>query len=263
MVRYPETPLMMVELFRIKTVELGEIRFIKHWSVHHVDTKGVAAEIRASFAAEITCDEATALPVDQLVEKMKDVLIPLSILTRQAITLHGCRWEKKDGVETTWFVPLEPNLAPDMAEEPIENLCFSEEFEVSAQSLVEGFMAASADLKEAVTLLSVALAPHVERSTAANFSALFSALEQAIALEKLTTKEKKKLRESDGVLIAELFGLQTRIETAKGLIPKTLLCESLGWPNPLKGAGQASMCDSRSFSVPTLFSRRLRQTCGH
>lgn len=105
MVRYTETPLMMVELFKIETAELGEIRFIKHWTAHHVDTKGVAAEIRASFAAEIKCDEATALPVDQLVEKMKDVLIPLSMLTRQAITLHGWRWGKKMALKALGLLP--------------------------------------------------------------------------------------------------------------------------------------------------------------
>ena len=237
MVNYSATPHMTVELFRIKTSELGEIRFIKHWSVQHVDKKGVAAEIRISFAAEIKCDEATAGPVDQLVEKMKDVLIPLSILTRQAITLHGWRWEKKDGLESTWFVPLQPNLAPDMAEEPTGDLCFPKEFEEHAQSLVDGFLAASVDLKEAVTLLSVALAPHVERSTAANFSALFSALEQAIALEKLTTEAKKKLRESDDVLIAELLDLKTRIEARKSLHSESVAARVAGLAKSVEGSG--------------------------
>lgn len=237
MVNYSATPLMTMELFRIKTAELGEIRFIKHWSVHRVDKNGVTAEIRTSFAAEITCDEATAPPIDQLVEKMKDVLIPLSILTRQAITLHGCRWEKKDGVETTWFDPLQPNLAPDMAEEPIENLCFPNEFEAHAQFLVTGFLAASADLKEAVTLISVALAPHVEMSTGANFSALFTALEQAIALEKLTTEERKKLRESDDVLIAELLDLKTRIEAAKGAHFESVAARIAGLAKSVEASG--------------------------
>ena len=237
MVNFSATPLMTVELFKLKTAELGEIRFIKHWSVHHVDSKGVAAEIRTSFAAEIKCDETTAPPVEQLVEMMKDVLIPLSILTRQAITLHGWRWEKEDGLETMWFVPLQPNLAPDMAEHAIKYLCFPNEFEGHAQSFVRRFLAASADLKEAVTLLSVALAPHVERSTAANFSALFNALEQAIALEKLTTEEKKKLRETDGVLIAELRNLKTRIEAAKGLHAESVAARVGGLAKSIEGGG--------------------------
>lgn len=237
MVKYSATPHMTVELFRVKTEELGDIRFIKHWSIRHVDIKGVAAEVRTSFAAEITCDEMTAPPIDQLVDTMKEVLIPLSILTRQAITLHGWRWEKKDGLETTWFVPLQPNLAPDMAGEPFEDLCFPKEFQVHAQSLIQGFLAASPDLKEAVTLLSVALAPHVERSTAANFSALFSALEQAIALEKLTTEEKKKLRESDGVLIAELRDLSTRVEAADGPHSESVAARIAGLAKSVEGSG--------------------------
>lgn len=214
LVNYSATPQMTVELFRIKTTELGDIRFIKHWSVHHVDRKEVAAEIHSGFAVEVEYDEAADPPVDQLVEKIKEILIPLSMLTRQAITLHGWRYEKKETLETTWFVPLQPNFAPDMALKPFGDLCFPEEYEGHAQSLVERFLTASADLKEAVTLLSVALAPHVERSTAGNFSALFSALEQAIALEKLTTEEKKKLRESDSVLLSELSNLKTQIEAA-------------------------------------------------
>lgn len=124
-----------------------------------------------------------------------------------------------------------------MAEEPIQNLCFPEEFEPHAQTLVERFMAASADLKEAVTLLSVALAPPVEGSTAANFSALFSALEQAIALEKLTTEEKKKLRESDGVLISELLGLQTRVEAAKGSHSESVAARIAGLAKSVEGSG--------------------------
>lgn len=124
-----------------------------------------------------------------------------------------------------------------MAEEPIQNLCFPGEFEPHAQALVEKFMAASADLKEAVTLLSVALAPHVESSTAANFSTLFSALEQAIALEKLTTVETKKLRESDGVLITELLGLQTRIEAAKGSHSESVAARIAGLARSVEGSG--------------------------
>lgn len=234
---YSATPRMMVELFRMKTAELGEIRFIKHWTVHHVDKKEVAAEVHASFSAEIWCDEVVNLSVDQLVERMKEVLIPLSILVRQAITLHGWRWEKKDGLETMWFVPLQPNLAPDMAEEPIVDLCFPNEFEEQAQSLVDGFLAASPDIKEAVTLLSVALAPHVGRSTAANFSTLFSALEQVIALEKLTTEEKRRLRESDSALIDELLKLKKRIEDAKELHAESVGARIAGLAKSITSSG--------------------------
>lgn len=237
MVDYSSNPGMTAELFKIQTGELGEIRFIKFWSVHRVDQNGVAAEVRASYAAEIRCDPGTTAPVEQLVEKMKEVLIPLSMLARQAITLHGWVWEKPDGIETMWYVPLDPNLAPDMAVEPVENLCFPHEFETRAQAIVEKFVLASKDLREAVTLLSVALAPHVQRSTAGNFSALFGALEQVIALEKLTKEERAELRKSDAEVIAELLGLKKRLEDAPTLTSATVAARIAGFAKSVEGSG--------------------------
>ncbi|MFZ4287704.1 hypothetical protein [Variovorax sp. HJSM1_2] len=237
MVNYAATPNMTVELFKLQTVELGEIRFIKYWSVHHVDHKGVAAEIRASFAAEVSCDELTETPVEQLVEKMKSVLIPLSLLTRQAITLHGWLWEKREGVEAMWFVPLDPNLAPDMAEEPVEDVCFPREFDAHAQALVDKFLRALPETQEAITLISVALAPHVKRSTAGNFSALFSALEQVIALDRLTKEERKRLRESDAEVIAGLLDLKSRVEATSSPNAVSVAARIEGFAKSVEGSG--------------------------
>lgn len=213
MANYLSKPNMTAELFTLQTAELGEIRFIKYWSVHQVDTKGVAAEIRVSFAAEIRYDEASAM--DQLVSKMKDVLIPLSILTRQAITLNGWVWEKRDGIQNMWFDPLEPNLAPDMVEQPVTDLCFPHEFRAHAQAIVEKFIQALPRTKEAITLLSVALAPQVKQSMSGNFLALFGALEEVVALEKLTQEEKAKLRETDAELIVALLEKKCQIQATE------------------------------------------------
>ncbi len=100
-----------------------------------------------------------------------------------------------------------------MALEPIQNLCLANEFQSHAQALVEKFLVAKADLKEAVTLLSVALAPHIEKTTSSNFLALFSVLEQVISLEKLTAEEKKKLKETDDALISALLKLKLKIQS--------------------------------------------------
>lgn len=235
MVNYSSTPDMTVELFKLQTADLGEIRFIKFWSVHRVDKKGVAAEIRASFAAEIKCNETS--PIDFLVNKMKDVLIPLSILSRQAITLHGWIWERTDGIQTMWFDPLDPNLAPDMAEQPMTDLCYPEEFESRAQAIVEKFLQASPDAKEAITLLSVALAPHVKRSMMGNFSALFGALEEAVALEKLTKAEKEKLRETDKQLIEALIEKKCQIEATKHPTASAVAARLEGYAKSVQNSG--------------------------
>jgi hypothetical protein len=200
---YSSTPSMTVELFKLRAEGLGEIRFIKFWSFHRVGVKGMAAEICSSFAAEIQYDGSA--PIDQLVSTMREVLTPLSILARQAITLHGWIWETTHSIQTMWFNPLDPNHAPDMAQHPITDVCFNDEFDACAQVFVKSFLEAPEDTKGAFTSLAVALAPHVERSIAGNFSALFGALEEVVALDKLTKEEKEKLRETDCHLIRVLL----------------------------------------------------------
>jgi len=235
MVNYSSTPSMTVELFKLQTTALGEIRFIKFWSVHRVDTKGVAAEIRASFAAEILYDEA--FPINHYVRKIREVLTPLSILTRQAVTLHGWIWEKRDGIQTMWFNPLEPNLAPDMAEQPVRDVCFPGEFGAQAQAIVEKFLQASATKKETVTLLSVALAPHIELSTAGSFLALFGALEEAVALEKMTREEKTKLRENDDHLIEALLEKKRQMEATEHPSASAVAARLEGYAKSVKNSG--------------------------
>lgn len=235
MVSYTATPKMEVELFKLCVPVLGMIRFIKFWSVRNVDTREVAAEVRASFAAEIVPSQTNQ--IDDLVKAMRDVLTPLSILTRQAITLHGWQWEKQDGLETMWFDPVEPNFAPDMAEEPATDLCFPKEFETSAQALVEKFNRATSGTQEAVTSLSVALAPHVRRSTEGNLSALFGALEEVVALDKMTKEERMRLRETDPEVIAALLETKLRIESAGNPKAASVAARLEGLAKSVPGSG--------------------------
>lgn len=235
MVNYSSTPNMTVELFKLQTAELGEVRFIKFWSVNRVDTKGVTAEIRTSFAAEIQYDGVA--PIDHLTNKMRELLTPLSILTRQAITLHGWTLKMTDSVQTMWFDPLDPNLAPDMAEQPVINLCFDTEFETHAEAIVQKFLQAETKSKKIITLLSVSLAPHVKRSTAGNFSALFGALEDVIALKKLTSQEKEKLRETDDFLIKAILEKKCEIEATKHPTASAVAARLQGYANSVGNSG--------------------------
>lgn len=245
-VNYSNTPSMEVELFKLKTSELGHIRFIKYWCISHMNEKGIAAQVHTSFAAEVDVDETIMTSIEELSNKIREILIPLSVLTRQAITLHGWQWQKKESIETTWLNPHNPNLAPDMAQEPIQDLCLVSEFQSCAQVLVEKFLAANDDLKEAVTLLSVALAPHIEKSTPANFLALFTALEQVMSLDKLTAEEKKKLKETDNALISELLKLKLSIENENGIHADIL---------SVRLAGLASLVKSSTPSFQVKFEK--------
>lgn len=239
-INYSSTPNMNIELFNIKTLELGNIKFIKFWHFHRTDANGVEAEIHTNFAAEIQYNNIDK--IDYLVEKMREVLDCLSILTRQAITLHGWIWEKTDGIETMWLNPITPNTTPDMTEEPPIDLCFPQEFQTCAQTLVQKFLQADLDKKNAVKLLSNALAPHVIRSTEANFLALFGALEEVIALEKLTRQEKEKLRETDQDLINALLEKKQQLETSENP-------NSIAVAKRLEGYAQSVRNSGPSFNV--------------
>lgn len=215
MTDYSSTPSMSIELFKIHAIGLGDIVFLKRWSIHHRQEGDISAKIYDGFSAQVACQEQDLHDIDSMVKRFKEVLIVLSVLFRQAVTLHG--WEKfgRTTIESTWLEPLHPNLAPYMPPEPNNDLTFPNEFQACAQSLVDKYLAASDVVKKAVHLLSVAVAPHVKTTAAGNFSAMFSALEEAIALEKLTVEERGNLRESDGELTKQLTQLRFSIDNDK------------------------------------------------
>jgi hypothetical protein len=215
MTPYSSTPSMSVELFKIHAAGLGDIAFLKQWSIHYRQEGNVSAKICAGFSAKVVCQEQDLHDVDGMVKRFKEVLIVLSILFRQAVTLHGWQTFGRTTIESTWLEPLHPNLAPYMAPEPNNDLTFLDEFQACAQSLVDKYLVASDVVKKVVQLLSVAVAPHLKRTDAGNFTAMFSALEEAISLEKLTVEERGKLRESDGELTKQLTQLRLSIDSEK------------------------------------------------
>lgn len=237
MIDYSATPDMSVELFRLRLAGLGELRFIKFWTIHSADEFGVSAEVRASFAAELVCEHDILLHPEDLLEKLKIVLTGLSIFTRQAITVHGWIFEKPEGLETVWLVPLNPNLAPDMGEEPHEDMNLEREFESSAQAFIEKLLSAPADKQEAITLISVALAPHVPRSPEGNISALFGTLEAVVSLERVTKDERSELRRSDPELIAELNEMHARISQGSSPNAMVLLARIDGFLKSVESSG--------------------------
>lgn len=212
---YSSTPSMSVELFKIHAAGLGDIVFLKRWSIHHIHEGSVSANIYDGFAAQVTCPEQDMHDIDGMVKRFREVLIVLSVLFRQAVTLHGWQRFGRSSIESTWLEPLHPNLAPYMPFKLNNDLAFPNEFQACVQSLVDKYLAASDVVKKTIHLLSVAVAPHVKRTDAGNFTSMFSALEEAISLEKLTVEEREKLRESDGELTKQLTQLRLSIDSEK------------------------------------------------
>ncbi len=106
-----------------------------------------------------------------------------------------------------------------------------------AEAIVQKFLQAETKSKKIITLLSVSLAPHVKRSTAGNFSALFGALEDVIALRKLTSQEKEKLRETDDFLIKAILEKKCEIEATKHPTASAVAARLQGYANSVGNSG--------------------------
>ena len=212
---YSATPGKSVDIFSLDVPGLGNVRFIKHWSIRHTVHGSVAAEVHTGFAARVACQASDLQNSSKMVEIFKEALVVLSVIFRQAVTLHG--WESicSSSIETIWIYPLEPNLAPPMALEPHRDLAFSDEFQSCAQSLVKKYLEASDSIKKVIRTLSASIAPHVKNSDAGSFLAMFSALEDAMSTEKLSTAEKENLRITNAELTRHLTALQVRLDQEK------------------------------------------------
>lgn len=237
MTRYSSTPTQTVELFKIYAKGLGEIAFVKQWTVHHIEDGITSAHIHAGFYAHVVCQNDDFKNIDTMVEIFREVLTVLSIFFRQAISLLG--WEKRcsTGTETLWATPLQPNLAPYMELEESNFLAFPDEFQKCAEELVSKYLAKSKRVKEVIRHLSVSIAPHITVPEQPKFLSMFGALEQAIDLAKLTASEKQKLGESNAELIAHLKHMRTAIETESSTFTAKLLERVDGFIKVVDGGG--------------------------
>lgn len=215
-VHYGNVPEMMVELFKIQVPGLGAVAFIKHWSIHRVKRRETTAEVRASFAAQLFLDEEQAANMEPHTAVFRDGLVVLSMLFRQSVTLHGWEAYTSKGLDTVWLDPLDPNLAPDMGEEPAEDMVFPDEFQDTAQALIAQYFSASPQVKKVVEGICRALTPGVKLTTASHFSLLFSAIEKAVALTKVTQEEQKRLEESNAALVEALTRLESEVANGEG-----------------------------------------------
>lgn len=223
MTSYSSTPEQTVELFKISAAGLGEIVFMKQWAVHHIEDGITSAHIHSGFYAHVVCQNDDLKNINVMVETFREVLTVLSILFRQGIGLLA--WEKRSNTdnETLWEAPLQPNLAPYMEQEKNKFLAFPNEFEKCAEELVSRYLATSKQAKEVIKHLSVSIAPHFLVPEKSRFLSMFSALELAIDLAKLTVSEKEKIGESNAELVAHLQRMRIVIEDESSAFTAKLL----------------------------------------
>lgn len=168
------------DLFVLDLPDLGATRFVAEWvTVYHRDAELPGATVIAGFSAVADLPQDAPIDVDRMVAKFKSSLDVLSVLFRQAVSLHGWTYTDDETV-STWVDPLEPNVTPSARECRGDFVAQPQVFVECATSLVHAYAQADEKTRSLVRHLSVAVNPHTNSRTNDRFLFMFSVLERVV-----------------------------------------------------------------------------------
>lgn len=168
------------DLFVLDLPDLGATRFIAEWAtIYHRDAEIPGATVIAGFSAVADLSPDGSIDADQMIKKFRSSLEILSVLFRQAVTLHGWTYIDAQTV-STWIDPLEPNVTQSAREDRGEFVVKRKVFVECATCLTHAYEKADAKTRSLVRHLSVAVNPHTNSRTKDSFLFMFSALERVI-----------------------------------------------------------------------------------
>lgn len=176
------------DLFVLDLPYLGATRFVAEWAtIYHRDAEIPGATVIAGFSAVADLPPDSPIDADQMVAKFRNSLEILSVLFRQAVTLHG--WTYTDGqTVSTWIDPLEPNVTQSARENRGDFVARPQVFVECATRLAHAYGKADAKTRSLVRHLSAAVNPHTNSRPKDHFLFMFSALERVI--ESAWTRDK-------------------------------------------------------------------------
>lgn len=168
------------ELFVLDLPDLGTVSFVMEWvTVYHRDSELPGATVNASFSAVASLPSNGPINTDDMVAKFKRSLDILSVLFRQAVSLHG--WTYADGqTVSTWINPLEPNVTPSAREHRGDFVEKPQVFVECATNLAHSYGKADEKTRSLVRHLSLAVNPHNNLREGEHFLFMFAALERVI-----------------------------------------------------------------------------------
>ncbi len=170
------------ELFALDLPHLGATRFVAEWTtLYHRDAEIPGATVIVGFSAVVGLPADTPIDVDRMVAKFRSSLDVLSVLFRQAVSLHG--WTYTDGETmsvSTWVNPLDPNVTPSAREARGDFVTRPQAFAEGATRLAHAYENAGEVTRSLVRHLAVAVNPHNHTRTNDHFLFMFSALERVV-----------------------------------------------------------------------------------
>lgn len=168
------------DLFVLDLPDLGSTRFVVEWAtIYHQDAKIPGATMIAGFSAVANLPVDSFVDADQVVGKFRNSLEILSVLFRQAITLHGWTYTSNQTI-STWINPLDPNVTHSAHENRGKFLARPQNFVEYATRLAHAYGKTDTKTRSLVRHLSVAVNPYTNLRTEDRFLFMFSALERTI-----------------------------------------------------------------------------------
>jgi hypothetical protein len=204
------------ELFSLDLPDLGPTSFVVEWvTVYHRNAEVPGATVTAGFAAIATLPSNGPIEVARLVTSFRSSLDILSVLFRQAVSLHG--WTYTDGeTVTTWIDPLGPNVTPSAREDRGDFVAKPQAFAECATALTHAYARCDPKTRSLVRHLALAVAPHNKSRTADHFLFMFSALERVVESAFRKDSTPRSPARTDATLIALLEGVRRAVVTEQG-----------------------------------------------
>lgn len=204
------------ELFVLDLPDLGATRFVVEWAtVYHRDAEIPSATVTAGFSAVAGLPADTPIDVERLITAFRSSLDVLSVLFRQAVTLHGWTYTDSETV-FTWVNPLEPNVTPSARESRGNFVAKRKVFVACAESLARAYQQADHETRSLVRHLSVAVNPHVNSRTNDRFLSMFAALERAVESAWRRDKTLRTPAVTDNEVATLLIGLKESVINGGG-----------------------------------------------
>ena len=169
------------DLFVLDLPDLGATRFVAEWvTIYHRDSEIPGATVIAGFIAVTALPPAGPIDANGMVAKFRSSLEVLSVLFRQAVSLHGWTYTDDDKTVSTWIAPLEPNVTPSAREDRGDFVARPQAFVEYATNLAHAYEKADKKIRSLVRHLSVAVNPHANSRSADRFLFMFSVLERVV-----------------------------------------------------------------------------------
>ena len=215
------------DLFVLDLPDLGAVRFVVEWvTIFHRDSEIPGATVNSGFSAVACLPPNGPVDTDEMVAKFKSSLDILSVLFRQAVSLHG--WTYTNGqTVSTWIAPLDPNITPSATEHRGDFVAKPQVFVECATNLAHSYGKADEKTRSLVRHLLVAVNPHNNLRDEDHFLFMFSAFERVIEYAWKQDKTPNSPTASTPAVIKLLEQLKDAV-AAEGGEDASMISERLG-----------------------------------